>query len=153
MTNPAQNQIEFDYTKYGFRDEENYTYKSAKGLNPEIVRTISKMKNEPEWMLQRRLKALEIFEKKPLPVTGMWANPKLAELDFQDIYYYIRPGEKSEKSWDADLLPYQKRAIRWFYLLVPLFYKLRRRKFVRYEKTPSYRLPAFVRRGPANGFL
>ena len=100
MTNPAQNQIEFDYSKYGFRDEENYTYKSAKGLNEEIVRTISRMKNEPEWMLQRRLKALDIFNKKPLPVTGMWANPKLAELDFQDIFYYVRPGEKSEKSWD-----------------------------------------------------
>lgn len=100
MTNPVQNQIEFDYTKYGFRDEENYTYKSAKGLNIEIVRTISRMKDEPEWMLQRRLKALEIFFKKPLPVEGMWANPKLAELDFQDIFYYVRPGEKSEKSWD-----------------------------------------------------
>ncbi|WP_110513237.1 Fe-S cluster assembly protein SufB [Herpetosiphon llansteffanensis] len=100
MSNPAQNEIEFDYSKYGFRDEENYTFKSSKGLNADIVRTISEMKGEPEWMLQRRLKALEIFHKKPLPVSGVWANPRLAELDFQDIHYYVRPGEKTENSWD-----------------------------------------------------
>lgn len=100
MSNPAQNEIEFDYSKYGFRDEENYTFKSSKGLNADIVRTISEMKGEPEWMLQRRLKALEIFHKKPLPVSGVWANPRLAELDFQDIHYYVRPGERAENNWD-----------------------------------------------------
>lgn len=100
MSNPAQNEIEFDYSKYGFRDEENYTFKSSKGLNADIVRTISEMKGEPEWMLQRRLKALEIFHKKPLPTTGVWANPRLVELDFQDIHYYVRPGERAENSWD-----------------------------------------------------
>ncbi|HEY1011753.1 MAG TPA: Fe-S cluster assembly protein SufB [Herpetosiphonaceae bacterium] len=100
MTNPVEEELNFDYTKYGFRDEENYTYKSSRGLNEEVVRTLSKMKNEPEWMLKIRLKALEIFFKKPLPVEGMWANPRLAELDFQDIFYYVRPGEKVEKSWD-----------------------------------------------------
>ncbi len=100
MSNPAENDLNFDYSKYGFRDEENYAYKSAKGLNEEVVRTLSKMKGEPEWMLQRRLKALEIFNKKPLPVQGTWANPELAELDFQDIYYYVRPGERAERDWD-----------------------------------------------------
>ncbi len=100
MTDQQIANVDFDYAKYGFRDEENYTYKSSKGLNEDTVRTISQMKNEPEWMLKRRLKALEIFNKKPLPVDGTWANPKLAELDFQDIFYYVRPGEKSEKSWD-----------------------------------------------------
>ncbi|MCA0352037.1 MAG: Fe-S cluster assembly protein SufB [Chloroflexi bacterium] len=100
MSNPAQNEIEFDYSKYGFRDEENYTFKSSKGLSADIVRTISEMKGEPEWMLQRRLKALEIFHKKPLPTTGVWANPRLVELDFQDIHYYVRPGERAENSWD-----------------------------------------------------
>ncbi|MBA3943625.1 MAG: Fe-S cluster assembly protein SufB [Herpetosiphonaceae bacterium] len=100
MTTAPKQQMDFDYSKYGFRDEEHYQYKSSKGLNEETVRIISKMKNEPEWMLKRRLKALDIFNQKPLPVEGMWANPKLAELDFQDIFYYVRPGEKSEKSWD-----------------------------------------------------
>jgi Fe-S cluster assembly protein SufB len=100
MTTAPKPELDFDYSKYGFRDEENYTYKSSKGLSEDIVREISKMKNEPEWMLKRRLKALDIFNKKPLPLQGMWANQDLANLNFDDIYYYVRPGEKSEKSWD-----------------------------------------------------
>ncbi|HEY0607498.1 MAG TPA: Fe-S cluster assembly protein SufB [Herpetosiphonaceae bacterium] len=100
MITAPQQQIDFEYTKYGFRDEEHYTYKSEKGLNEGVVRTLSAMKGEPEWMLKRRLKALAIYFKKPVPLTGMWANPRLAELDDQDIYYYVRPGEKAEKSWD-----------------------------------------------------
>jgi Fe-S cluster assembly protein SufB len=100
MITAPQQQIDFEYTKYGFRDEEHYTYKSEKGLNEDVVRTLSAMKGEPEWMLKRRLKALAIYFKKPVPLTGMWANPRLAELDDQDIYYYVRPGEKAEKSWD-----------------------------------------------------
>lgn len=100
MTTAPTQQVTFDYAKYGFRDEENYTYKSEKGLNEQVVRTLSKMKGEPEWMLKRRLKALAIYFSKPVPVSGTWGNPKLAELDDQDIYYYVRPGEKSEKSWD-----------------------------------------------------
>ncbi|MDP9316346.1 MAG: Fe-S cluster assembly protein SufB [Chloroflexota bacterium] len=100
MTTAPKPELEFDYSKYGFRDEENYTFKSSKGLSEEIVREISRMKNEPEWMLKRRLKALDIFNKKPMPLQGMWANSELAELNFNDIYYYVRPGEKSEKSWD-----------------------------------------------------
>ena len=100
MTTAPKPELEFDYSKYGFRDAEKYTFKSSKGLSEEIVREISRMKNEPEWMLKRRLKALDIFNKKPMPLQGMWANSELAELNFNDIYYYVRPGEKSEKSWD-----------------------------------------------------
>src|SRR3712207_1213200 len=100
MTTAPKQEIEFDYSKYGFRDEVEYTYKSEKGLNENVVRTISKMKAEPEWMLKRRLKALDIYFKKPVPVVGNWANPQLAELNDQEIYYYVRPGEKAEKSWD-----------------------------------------------------
>src|SRR4028119_1653319 len=100
MTTAPKQELEFDYSKYGFRDEENYTFKSSKGLSEDIVREISRMKNEPEWMLKRRLKALDIFNKKPMPLEGMWANSELAELNFNDSYYYVRPGEKSEKSWD-----------------------------------------------------
>jgi Fe-S cluster assembly protein SufB len=100
MTTAPNQELEFDYSKYGFRDEENYTFKSSKGLSEDIVREISRMKNEPEWMLKRRLKALDIFNKKPMPLEGMWANSELAELDFNDIYYYVRPGEKSQRSWE-----------------------------------------------------
>ena len=100
MTTAPKPELEFDYAKYGFRDEENYTFKSSKGLSQDIVRQISAMKHEPEWMLKRRLKALEIFNSKPMPLEGMWANADLANLNFDDIFYYVRPGEKSEKSWD-----------------------------------------------------
>ncbi|RMD82784.1 MAG: Fe-S cluster assembly protein SufB, partial [Chloroflexi bacterium] len=72
--------LQFDYSRYGFRQEERYVYKAPKGLNERIVRELSGMKGEPEWMLKRRLRALEIFNKKPTPLVGMWANPELAEL-------------------------------------------------------------------------
>ncbi len=93
--------LEFDYSKYGFRNEERYLYKAAKGLNEEVVREISGMKNEPEWMLKRRLKALDIFKKKPVPITGTWANPDLASLDYDQIHYFVRAGDRPEHDWDA----------------------------------------------------
>src|SRR5262249_44340466 len=99
MATQAQN-LQFDYSKYGFRDEENYAFKSGKGLTPQVIRDLSAMKGEPEWMLKRRLKAYEIFMQKPMPLKGQWANEELAELDFDQIHYYVRPGEKPEKSWD-----------------------------------------------------
>jgi Fe-S cluster assembly protein SufB len=100
MTTEAQ-QLDFDYSKYGFRDEERYVFKADKGLNEGIVRELSAMKNEPEWMLRRRLQALDIFFKKPTPLTGMWANPELADLDYNDIHYFVRAGEKPQSDWDA----------------------------------------------------
>ncbi|MBI2775093.1 Fe-S cluster assembly protein SufB [Candidatus Dependentiae bacterium] len=72
-------------------------FKTGKGLNRETVITISNQKNEPGWMTDFRLKALEIFEKKPMPSWGA----DLSELDPSDIYYYVRPLEKSHDSWDA----------------------------------------------------
>src|SRR5689334_17004888 len=93
--------LQFDYSKYGFRDEEKYVYKSGKGLNEGVVRELSGMKGEPEWMLKRRLQALEIFNKKPVPLKGMWANQKLAELDYDSIHYFVRAGEKPQTDWDA----------------------------------------------------
>jgi Fe-S cluster assembly protein SufB len=101
MTTAPKPELEFDYSKYGFRDEENYTFKSSKGLSEDIVREISRMKNEPEWMLKRRLKALDIFNKKPMPLQGMWANAELAELNFDEIHYFVRPGERPATDWDA----------------------------------------------------
>lgn len=84
-----------DY-QYGFKDPETFVYKSGKGLSVEVVRKISEMKGEPEWMLNFRLKALDHFMKRPMPKWG----PDLSELDLDDIYYYVRPAEASEKNWD-----------------------------------------------------
>src|SRR5258708_38652781 len=88
-----------DY-KYGFRDEEDYIFKSGRGLTKELVCKISQMKNEPEWMLKFRLRALDIFNKKPMPT---WGNCKLLnDIDFQNIFYYIKPSEKQETSWEEE---------------------------------------------------
>lgn len=93
--------LEFDYAKYGFREEENYVFKSGKGLNEGVVRELSAMKGEPEWMLRRRLQALKIFQDKPTPLQGPWANAELAELDYDSIHYFVRAGEKPQTDWDA----------------------------------------------------
>jgi Fe-S cluster assembly protein SufB len=84
-----------DY-KYGFSDPEVYVFKSKKGLDRGVVEEISQMKGEPEWMLKYRLKAFEHFEKRPTPTWG----PDLSDLDLDDIYYYVKPTEKEESSWD-----------------------------------------------------
>ena len=84
-----------DY-KYGFKDPEVHVFKSRKGLDEEIVKEISQMKNEPEWMLKFRLKALEHFWVRPIPTWG----PDLSSLDLDDIFYYVKPTEKEESSWD-----------------------------------------------------
>jgi len=86
-----------DY-KYGFSDKEDYIFKSGRGLTREIVEKISSMKNEPEWMLKFRLRALDIFNKKPMPT---WGNCGLLnDIDFENIFYYIKPSEKQETDWD-----------------------------------------------------
>jgi Fe-S cluster assembly protein SufB len=89
-------ELEIGQYKYGFRDEEDYVYKAEKGLNQERVRSISEMKGEPEWMLAFRLKALDYFEKRPMPTWGA----DLSDIDFSDIYYYIKPTEKQGRTWD-----------------------------------------------------
>ncbi|MCW5824003.1 MAG: Fe-S cluster assembly protein SufB [Cyanobacteria bacterium TGS_CYA1] len=86
-----------DY-KYGFHDKEDYVFKSGRGLTEDIVRQISKMKNEPEWMLEFRLKSLKTFLEKPMPT---WGNTEaLNSIDFDNIHYYIKPSEKQGKNWD-----------------------------------------------------
>ncbi len=82
--------------RYGFKDPETFVYKSEKGLSENVVRKISAMKNEPEWMLQFRLKALDHFQKRPMPTWG----PDLSKLDLDDIYYYVRPSEKLGNRWE-----------------------------------------------------
>jgi Fe-S cluster assembly protein SufB len=85
-----------DEYKYGFRDEENYVFKSRKGLDEEIVRQISERKGEPEWMLKYRLKALKHATKRPWPKWG----GDLSGLDFNNIFFYIRPSERVGRTWD-----------------------------------------------------
>jgi Fe-S cluster assembly protein SufB len=82
--------------RYGFHDPEEYFFKSGRGLNPEVVAMISEHKNEPEWMRKFRLKSLEYFRARPLP---QWGG-NLDEIDFENMYYYIRPTEKQAKSWE-----------------------------------------------------
>jgi len=87
-----------DYTeRYGFHDPENYLFKAPKGLNREIVEKISEFKNEPQWMREFRLKALEHFMARPMPT---WGSPLLEEVDFDDIHYFVRASEKAGRSWD-----------------------------------------------------
>jgi Fe-S cluster assembly protein SufB len=95
------NELSFDYSKYGFRQEENYVFKSGKGLSEEVVRELSMMKGEPEWMLKRRLQALAIFYSKPTPIDGAWGNPDLLDLNYDDIHYFVRAGDKPATDWDA----------------------------------------------------
>ncbi len=86
-----------EYTeKYGFNTPEDYAFKSGKGLTRGVVEEISRIKGEPEWMLEYRLKALEVYEGKPVPTWG----PDLSEIDYDDIHYYIRPTDREERTWD-----------------------------------------------------
>ena len=90
--------INADYTeRYGFHDAENYLYKAPKGINREIVEKISEFKSEPQWMREFRLKALEYFFARPQPT---WGSPMLAEVDYDDIHYFVRASERAERSWD-----------------------------------------------------
>lgn len=84
-----------DY-KYGFHDKDVSIFRSKRGLTREIVETISNMKEEPQWMLDYRLKSLEIFYSKPMP---QWGGD-LAPLNFDEITYYVKPSEATQTSWD-----------------------------------------------------
>ena len=92
----AEQVFDKDYSKYGFHDKEDYVFKSGKGLNKELIEEISRMKNEPEWMLKFRLKSFEEYNKRPMPQWG--AN--LNMIDFDNIHYYVKPSDKSESNWD-----------------------------------------------------
>ena len=87
-----------DYTeRYGFHDAENYLFKAPKGLTRELVEKISEFKNEPQWMREFRLKSLDHFLAREMPT---WGSPMLAEVDFDNIHYFVRASEKPERSWD-----------------------------------------------------
>jgi len=97
MTSMTTENLDMDYSKYDFKDStELYVHLSKKGLSKETVISISKMKNEPQWMLDFRLRSYEIFMQKPMPTWG----GDLSVIDFQNIYYYAKASDKVEKNWD-----------------------------------------------------
>ncbi len=84
-----------DY-KYGFKDKDVSILKTDIGLNEDIIRQISKLKNEPDWMLEYRLKSYKAFKKLPLPSFG----PDLSSLDYDTYTYFTRLSNKESQSWD-----------------------------------------------------
>ncbi|MCP4189984.1 MAG: Fe-S cluster assembly protein SufB [Planctomycetaceae bacterium] len=84
-----------EINKYDFRTDSKAVFKARKGVDAEIVKQISEMKDEPQWMRDFRLKSLEIFESKPTPEWG-----GSIDIDFQDIYYYLKPTDHQGRSWD-----------------------------------------------------
>ncbi len=89
---------QFDLSSYqfGFHDDIIPIYSTPKGLSENIVREISHQKNEPAWMLDIRLAALKIFEEKMMPTWG----GDLSKIDFNNIYYYVKPTEKQVTKWE-----------------------------------------------------
>ena len=94
-TDIAANESVGEINKYDFRTESKAVFKARKGVDADIVNQISEMKNEPEWMREYRLKGLEIFQSKPMPKWGGGID-----IDFQDIFYYLKPTDKQGKTWD-----------------------------------------------------
>ncbi|HEY6539143.1 MAG TPA: Fe-S cluster assembly protein SufB [Candidatus Dormibacteraeota bacterium] len=84
-----------DY-KYGFNDGDQFVFRAERGLSPEVVADISRRKGEPAWMLEFRLKALEHFRQRPMPSWGA----DLSGIDFDEIYYYVRPAEEQGRTWE-----------------------------------------------------
>ncbi|MDQ1552675.1 MAG: Fe-S cluster assembly protein SufB, partial [Actinomycetota bacterium] len=89
--------IDLGKYKLGWHDTEQSVFKPKKGLNEEIVREISWRKSEPEWMTKFRLNALKRFERKPML---SWFAKNMPDIDFDDIYYYIKPTEGQVNDWD-----------------------------------------------------
>jgi Fe-S cluster assembly protein SufB len=90
-------ELNMDYSKYDFKDSTDlYVYTGKRGLSRGTVEEISRIKNEPQWMLDFRLRSYDIFMKKPMPVWG----GDLSKINFQNIFYYTRASEKQSKSWD-----------------------------------------------------
>jgi Fe-S cluster assembly protein SufB len=92
--------VDLDLGRYklGWADEENYVFKPRKGLSREIVEEMSRIKGEPEWMRKFRLRALEYFFRRPM---APWFAVNMPDLDFDDIYYYIKPTDRQVDQWEA----------------------------------------------------
>jgi Fe-S cluster assembly protein SufB len=93
----ATTALDLDRYKLGWSDvEDYYVYKPKKGLSEQIIREMSWMKGEPDWMTNRRLKALRHFQRRPMPTWG----GDMTGIDFNDIYYYIKPIDQQVSAWD-----------------------------------------------------
>jgi Fe-S cluster assembly protein SufB len=82
--------------RFGWHDPEHAVFKPKKGLNEAVVEEISAIKGEPDWMRRFRLKSLKHFGQRPMP----WWGADLSGIDFDDIYYYLKPTEGQAKTWD-----------------------------------------------------
>ena len=98
IINEQEEAIQIDYEKGNFSFPEDYTYDAGTGLNEETIAYISKVKNEAKWVKEFRLKALEIFNKKPMPTH--WASKDLENIIFKNIRYYLSKGQKPSRTWD-----------------------------------------------------
>jgi Fe-S cluster assembly protein SufB len=83
--------------KLGWNDGDEFVYKPKKGLNIDVVKDISHQKSEPAWMTKFRLDSLKRFERKPMLE---WFASNMPDIDFNDIYYYIKPTDKQVSDWD-----------------------------------------------------
>ena len=83
-------------TKYGFHETDTYTFRTEKGINHAVVDQISERKKEPEWMRAFRHRSLDIFFSKSMPDWG----GDLAQIDFDNIYYYIKPPDEGKRNWE-----------------------------------------------------
>ncbi|KJE78148.1 Fe-S cluster assembly protein SufB [Ferrimicrobium acidiphilum] len=92
--------VELDLGRYklGWSDVEDYVFKPKKGLSREIVEEMSRIKAEPDWMRAFRLKALDHFMRRPM---APWFAVNMPDLDFDDIYYYVKPTDHQVDNWDA----------------------------------------------------
>jgi Fe-S cluster assembly protein SufB len=94
----ATTDLDLGRYKLGWSDKVDYIYTPKKGLNEQVVREISEYKGEPDWMMKFRLRALKIFERKPM---APWFAVNMPQLDFQNIYYYLKPTGGQVDKWDA----------------------------------------------------
>ncbi len=98
MTDTIEATVGIDLGKYklGWSDEEDYVFKPRRGLNEEIIREMSALKKEPQWMLDFRLRSYKIYQRKPMPNWG----GDMSQIYFDDIYYYIKPTEGQVDAWE-----------------------------------------------------
>jgi Fe-S cluster assembly protein SufB len=100
MANVLEERVEATALKgdyqFGFHDPDQSVFRARKGLDREIVEQISAIKGEPAWMRDIRLKAFDIFLQKPMPAWG----GNVAQMNFDDIYYYVKPSDREGRTWD-----------------------------------------------------
>lgn len=101
MATPVQEErvevaaMKSDY-QFGFHDPDQSVFRARKGIDKDIVAQMSEIKGEPDWMRDIRLNALEIFQQKPTPTWG----GKVEDIDFDDIYYYVKPADREGRTWE-----------------------------------------------------